>query len=105
MASRDRGVVQAVHALFARPWDGVFAHLITGVLSVIVGLLFVTRPALAELALTLMVAVLLVIGGLFRVNIALLWRFPDWGWVVYDGILSLVLGLVIWIAWPESGHA
>ena len=50
----------------------------------------------------LLFAVLLVVGGLFRVSIAVLWRFPAWGWVVYDGILSLVLGFVIWMAWPES---
>jgi uncharacterized membrane protein HdeD (DUF308 family) len=96
------GVVQAVHASWARPWGGVFAHLIAGVLSLVVGLLFVTRPTLAELTLTLLIAVLLVVGGLFRVTIALLRRFPAWGWVVYDGVLSLVLGFVIWIAWPAS---
>jgi len=96
------GVVQAVQAFWARPWGGVFAHLIAGVLSLIVGLLFVTQPTLAELALTLLIAVLLVVGGLFRVTLALRGRFPAWGWVVYDGILSLLLGSVIWIAWPES---
>jgi uncharacterized membrane protein HdeD (DUF308 family) len=96
------GLVQVVHAFWARPWGGVFAHLVAGALSLVVGLLFLTRPTLAELALTLLVAVLLVVGGLFRVNIALLWRFPAWGWVVYDGVLSLVLGFVIWIAWPQS---
>jgi uncharacterized membrane protein HdeD (DUF308 family) len=96
------GVVRVVHAFWARPWGGVFAHLVAGVLSLVVGLLFLTRPIIAELALTLLVALLFVVGGLFRVNIALLWRFPAWGWVVYDGVLSLVLGFVIWIAWPES---
>ena len=97
------GVVQTVHAFWMRPWGGVFAHLAAGVLSLVVGLLFLTRPTLAELALTLFVAVLLIVGGLFRMNVALLWRFPAWGWVVYDGVLSLVLGLVIWITLPESG--
>jgi uncharacterized membrane protein HdeD (DUF308 family) len=96
------GIVQAVHALWARPWGGVFAHLIVGVLSVVVGLLILTRPTVAEFALTLVVAVLLVVGGLFRVNIALLGRFPAWGWVVYDGVLSVILGFIIWIALPES---
>ena len=96
------GAVQIVHAFWARPWGGLFANLIAGVLSLVVGLLFLTRPASAELALTLLVAVLFVVGGLFRLNVALLWRFPARGWVAYDGVLTLVLGLVIWIGWPES---
>jgi uncharacterized membrane protein HdeD (DUF308 family) len=96
------GVVQAVHAFWARPWGGVFAHLVAGVLSFVVGLLFLTRPTFAELALTLLLVVLFVVVGLFLLNVALVWRFPAWGWVVYDGVLSLVLGLVIWMTWPES---
>jgi uncharacterized membrane protein HdeD (DUF308 family) len=96
------GGVQTVHAFWAREWGGVFAHLVTGVLSLVVGLLFLTRPTLAEQALTLLVAVLFVVGGLVRLNVALLGRFPAWGWVVYDGVLSVLLGLVIWVAWPES---
>jgi uncharacterized membrane protein HdeD (DUF308 family) len=96
------GAVQTVHAFWARRWGGVFAHLVAGVLSLVVGLLFLTRPTLAELALTLFVAVLFIVGGLIRLNAALLGRFPGWGWVVYDGVLSVVLGLVIWVAWPES---
>jgi uncharacterized membrane protein HdeD (DUF308 family) len=96
------GVIQTVHAFWARPCGGGVAHLIAGVLSLIVGVLFLTRPTLAELALTLLVAVLLIVGGLFRVNSAIVWRFPAWGWVVYDGFLSVVLGLVISAAWPES---
>jgi uncharacterized membrane protein HdeD (DUF308 family) len=96
------GGVQTVHVFWAHEWGGVFAHLVAGVLSLVVGLLFLTRPTLAELALTLLVAVLFVVGGLVRLNVALLGRFPAWGWVVYDGVLSVLLGLVIWIAWPES---
>jgi uncharacterized membrane protein HdeD (DUF308 family) len=95
------GVVQAVHAFWSRPWGGVLAHLVGGVLSLVVGLLVVTRPTVAEQALTLLIAVVLVVGGLFRLNLALLWRFPAWGWVVYDGVLGLVLGCVIWVSWPE----
>jgi uncharacterized membrane protein HdeD (DUF308 family) len=96
------GVIQSVHAFWARPRGGGVAHLIGGVLSLIVGVLFLARPTLAELALTLLVAVLLIVGGLFRVNSAIVWRFPAWGWVVYDGALSVVLGMVISAAWPES---
>jgi uncharacterized membrane protein HdeD (DUF308 family) len=73
------GVVQALHAFWARRWGGIFAHLVAGVLSLVVGLLFLTRPTLAELALTLLVAVLFLVGGLFRLTVTLLEQFPAWG--------------------------
>ena len=73
-----------------------------GVLSLVIGVLFLTWPTLAELGLTLFIAVLFIVGGLIRLGVAWLGRFPAWGWVVYDGVLSVGLGVVIWVAWPES---
>jgi uncharacterized membrane protein HdeD (DUF308 family) len=96
------GIAQTVHAFWARPWGGVLAHLVAGVLSLVIGLLFLTRPLVAERALTILIAALFVVGGLFRLSIAALWRFPAWGWVFYDGVLGVLLGLTIWIGWPES---
>lgn len=78
------GVVQVVHAFWARRWGGVLACLIAGVLCLVVGLLCLTRPVVAELALTLLIAVLLMVGGLFRVTITLFEQFPAWGWVLFD---------------------
>jgi uncharacterized membrane protein HdeD (DUF308 family) len=95
------GLGQAIHAFWVRRWDGFFAYLITGNLSLVVGLLFLTWPTLAELAMTMFVAMLFIVIGLFRLNVAMLWRFPAWGWVVADSILSILLGLLICVAWPE----
>jgi uncharacterized membrane protein HdeD (DUF308 family) len=96
------GVVQAIHAFGMRPWGVAFTQLAAAILSLVVGFLFLTRPLIAELALTLLIAVLFIVVGLFRLNVALFWRFPAWGWVAYDGILSVILGLVLWAIWPES---
>jgi uncharacterized membrane protein HdeD (DUF308 family) len=85
-----------------RPWGGVLAHLVTGMLGLVIGLLFVTRPLVAEQALTLLIAALFMVSGSFRVGVALQWQYPAWGWVVYDGILAVLLGVAIWIGWPES---
>jgi uncharacterized membrane protein HdeD (DUF308 family) len=29
-------------------------------------------------------------------------EMPAWGWLVFDGILSLVLGLMIGLGWPST---
>jgi uncharacterized membrane protein HdeD (DUF308 family) len=73
-----------------------------GTLSLIAGFLVLTRPTLAEIALTLLVALLFVVGGLYRVSVALMTRFPTWGWVVFDGSISAALGPLIWVTWPSS---
>jgi uncharacterized membrane protein HdeD (DUF308 family) len=29
-------------------------------------------------------------------------RFHGWGWVLANGIVTLILGVLIWREWPES---
>ena len=60
-------------------------------------------PVLAAEALTLMLAAAFLVGGVFRIVAAVAERFPGWGWVLCNGILSVVLGLLIWQEWPWSG--
>jgi uncharacterized membrane protein HdeD (DUF308 family) len=31
-------------------------------------------------------------------------RFPQWGWVLLNGIVTLVLGILVWRRWPASGY-
>lgn len=38
--------------------------------------------------------------GPFRAIAALRLRHRSWGWAVLDGIVTLVLGLLLWAAWP-----
>lgn len=37
-----------------------------------------------------------------RIVAALVERFPGWGWV-FNGVITLAVGLMIWRQWPESG--
>jgi uncharacterized membrane protein HdeD (DUF308 family) len=97
------GLVQALLAFRVRNWSGFFLHLLGGVLEVIVGLLIVASPVTAALAVTLLVAVYLMVGGLFRMIAVLLLRFPGSGWAVLGGLISFLLGLALWQQWPASG--
>jgi len=96
------GVVETVGAFWSRRWSGFFLHLLSGVLSIIVGLFFVRAPVGAMLALTLLLACLLMVGGLFRIIAALTYRFSSWGWPLVSGIIDLILGVMIWMQWPAS---
>jgi uncharacterized membrane protein HdeD (DUF308 family) len=96
------GVIETVGSFWSRRWSGFFLHLMTGVLSVIVGLLFIRAPVGAMLALTLLLACLLMVGGLFRIIAALTYRFSSWGWPLASGIIDVILGVRIWMQWPAS---
>ena len=96
------GVVETVGAFWSRHWSGFFLHLLSGVLSVVVGVLFLRAPVGALLALTLLLACLLMVGGLFRIVAALTYRFASWGWPLLGGVIDMILGVMVWQQWPAS---
>jgi uncharacterized membrane protein HdeD (DUF308 family) len=96
------GVSQAVGAFWARHWSGFFVHLLEGILYLVVGVLAVNQPLRFGAGLTLILAMFLMVGGLFRVIAALSARFPSWGWLVLNGAITFLLGLMIFEQWPTS---
>jgi uncharacterized membrane protein HdeD (DUF308 family) len=96
------GGVELASAFWARRWSGVFLHLLAGVLYFVIGLFMARHPIKTAAALTLFLAILFTVGGLFRIVGALASRFPQWGWVFVNGVITLILGIMIWYEWPES---
>lgn len=96
------GVAETIGAFWCRGWSGFFLHLLSGVLSIVIGVLFLRAPVGALLALTLLLACLLMVGGLFKIIAALSYRFGAWGWPMVSGAIDLILGVMIWLEWPAS---
>jgi uncharacterized membrane protein HdeD (DUF308 family) len=96
------GAAEIVGAFWCRAWSGFLLHLLSGVLSVVVGALFLRAPGDALLALTLLLVCLLTTGGVFKIVAALFYRFGAWGWLLVSGIIDFILGLMIWQEWPAS---
>jgi uncharacterized membrane protein HdeD (DUF308 family) len=97
------GIIEMIHAFRVRRWGGLFLHLIGGVLGVLIGLLVVTHPVAGAMAWTLLFASFFTVIGLFRLIAAISLKFPNWGWAVFDGIVTLGLGILLWTEWPWSG--
>jgi uncharacterized membrane protein HdeD (DUF308 family) len=97
------GVAEIVGAFFSRRWNGFFLHLLSGLLSAVVGVFFIWAPVDAALTLTLLLACLLIVGGTFKIIAASTYRFEGWGWPLASGIIDLILGVMIWLSWPASG--
>ena len=98
------GVLEAVHAFWReKGWGGFFLDLLTGILYVVAGWMMVTNPQESAVLLTLVIAMFLVFEGVFRIVASLAARYPHWGWVMFNGVISLILGISIWQRWPYSG--
>jgi len=97
------GVLEVVHGFSRRPWSGFFINLLGGLLYAVAGMVMVANPALAAVTLTLVIAVMLIVAGLFRLFIAFSAPLHHRGWLILNGAISLVLGVMIWRAWPVSG--
>lgn len=96
------GVIQTIQAFQTRQSNGFFLDLLAGIFDLVIGVLLVTHPTAGALALTLLLAAFFLVGGLFRSVTALSLRFPNWGWSLLGGIVSLFLGILLWTEWPGS---
>jgi len=95
--------IEVVQAFTVGHWAGFFHHLVAAILFGVVGLMLVTRPVISAEALTIVMAVFFLIGGLFQLIASLAVALPGWGWAAADGIITLVLGGLILAQWPASG--
>ena len=97
------GAMQAIHALATRRWGGFFVDLMVGLLSGAAGLLMILHPESAAEALTLLIALFLILGGVFRIALAIAIPFDHTRWLAIHGIINLMLGVLIIQQWPVSG--
>ena len=96
------GIVEMASAVWARRWGGFFLHLLSGLLYLFVGIVLLDRPALGAAGYTLVLALLFVFGGLARIVTSLSHRFTGWGWALFSGIVTFLLGIMIWRNLPEA---
>lgn len=96
------GVAEIVGAFWCRAWSGFFFHLLAGLLSTVLGVLFLASPIDALFTLTMLLALMLLVGGIFNIVTALSYRFNGWGLLFLSGIIDVILGIMIWQAWPAA---
>jgi uncharacterized membrane protein HdeD (DUF308 family) len=97
------GILEEVHALHVRAWKNFFLHLCLGILYLVGGALIIGHPLVSEINLTLLLAFFFIVSGLVRIVFSLSHHIVHKGWQVLNGLISFILGLLIWQQWPESG--
>ena len=97
------GILQGISLIGASNVPHFWLQLVSVVLSIVVGFLFLRNPGEGLLALTLLLIVFFIVGGMAKIIFALTIRpFPDWGWVLGSGLVGILLGLVLFAQMPIS---
>lgn len=98
------GVMRIIAAFKSGQWgSGIFGTLI-GLLGIAAGVILLAQPMLGLATLTLLLAAYFLASGICEIVIAFKAK-PEkvWGWMLFGGIVSVILGIMIWSQWPVSG--
>jgi uncharacterized membrane protein HdeD (DUF308 family) len=96
----------ALHLAFAWRAGGAGAvvwEILVGLLYGGIGFYLLARPVAGLASLTFAVAIYLFIEGVLEFILSFQLRpAPGTGWLLADGIITLVLAVMIWSTWPSS---
>jgi uncharacterized membrane protein HdeD (DUF308 family) len=96
------GFTELIHAFMVRNLRGFALHLLAAALYLFVGVFMLEDPVRAATVLTLLLAAVFFVGGLLRMIFSVAMRFPAWPWVLLNGVIDLVLGVLVFSGWPET---
>ena len=75
-----------------------------GVIAAVAGGLLLWDPVGGMVGFTVLLAGYLLASGALRLARAGLWSpLPGWGWMLFNGAVSLVLAILVITGWPETG--
>ena len=97
------GVVQGISLIQARHVPHAWLALVSVVLSVFVGVLLIAHRGAGLLVLTLLLLVYFMVEGISKIIFSLTIRpFPNWGWVLLSGIITILAAFYLWASLPVA---
>jgi len=98
------GISQMFYAFKAGSFGKGLLIMVMGLITVGVGAYMVTHPGLALATLTLFLAAWFLVVGISEIIWSLQLRpIQGWGLTLFSGVVSLLLGIMIWRQFPVSG--
>lgn len=96
------GASNTFYAAKNRP-DGFGWQVFLGLLYIGTGVLLFAYPLNGILTLTLLLGSFFLTEGVFESVLAFKLRpQKNWGWVLGNGVITLILGLLVWLEWPQD---
>jgi uncharacterized membrane protein HdeD (DUF308 family) len=97
------GIVQFVYAFKSKGVGRTIWKLLVATLYIVVGFYLLANPLLGLAKITLLLAIFFFIEGIFDI-VTFIWARKSEGseWLLLHGIITLLLGVMIWRHWPFS---
>ncbi len=97
------GFVYLAYAFTAHSAGAIIWRILIGIIYVVGGGYLAFHPGLALESLTLVMAAIFLLEGALEIVVFFQFRvLPGSGWILFDGIVTLLLAYVIWRPWPSS---
>ena len=96
------GVFWIVNSVLTITWPIFFMYLLNGLVRVGVGYLLIRHPNAGAEGVTMVIAILLIVGGLFRTAGGIVIKFPYWGWTLFSGLVAVALGVYVLAIYPVA---
>jgi len=98
------GIVPIVRALKAEASMEKAISLTFGGITALAGIAVIGHPLFGLAFLTLLLVGYFVVEGVWKIVVSFRYQpATGWKWLLASGVLSLILGLLIWNQWPVSG--
>jgi uncharacterized membrane protein HdeD (DUF308 family) len=98
------GIWRTLSLLQHRHMPGFAWSLAAAILAILLGLVLALQPFAGALTLTIALLVFFILEGVGAILLAIEYRkhLPSWGWVLFSGLVDLLLAYLIWAGWPSS---
>jgi uncharacterized membrane protein HdeD (DUF308 family) len=96
-------IMHLVYAFHARGTKAVLLEILLAIVYGWIGVYLLMHPLAGLVSLTLVLGIYLLIEGILEIVEGVRLRpHPGWGWILFDGVVSLILGAIVWRGWPFS---
>ena len=97
------GIVQLYRSIKTRKNSGFFWSLIISLLYILFGVLLIIFPIAGMFSLTILLIGFFIVEGIAKIILGFqLKPFRYWGWMLFSGVIALIMAAIIWSGWPGT---
>jgi uncharacterized membrane protein HdeD (DUF308 family) len=94
--------IQLLLALFAKTRRESILHFAASGLEAVLGFWIMAHPFERLIDLVVVLAIFFLVSGVIRLGRSLITGSADRAWTIMAGIVALLLGVCVWLRWPDS---
>lgn len=97
------GVGRVISIFRSKGWGDFFLKLVVSAIYLVAGIMLLAYPLEGTLTITLLLAIFFLAQGVVNIVVSFIESgMRGWGWMLFNGIVSLILGALIWAELPSS---